>query len=75
MMNRENLKSLIHFLKQCGSSFTAAEHMKKEFVEKSFVELDYRKAWNLQRGKAYVLRYEGALIAFRLGADLSKGSL
>lgn len=73
MMNRENLKSLIRFLKQCGSSFTAAEHMKKEFVEKGFVELDYRKAWNLQRGKAYVLRYEGALVAFRLGADLSKG--
>jgi aspartyl aminopeptidase len=72
-MNPESLnynKSLFSFLSESPTPFHAVFTMATELRKAGFMELDERKDWKLIKGNSYfIVRENGALIAFTLGKD------
>lgn len=71
MSGRDNsiIENMMDFLDKGITCYHAVKELENRFRDAGFIQLDERKLWNIEKGKAYfVVRNDSSIIAFRIPA-------
>lgn len=69
MADRKNsiVENMMDFLDRGLTCYHAVEELENRFADAGFIQLDERKIWSIEKGKAYyVVRNDSSMMAFRV---------